>query len=339
MVGVAPEAGLLVLQALSASGSGYTTDIAAAFAYAGDLGVPVVNASLGAAAPTMVERAAIAAHPGTLYVVAAGNGGADHVGDDNDGAPTYPCAYPEPNLICVGASRPDDSAASFSNFGAASVDLFAPGESVVSAVPGGLGTMSGTSMASPHVAGAAALVTAAHPGWTTAQRKRALLGAADPVPALAGTSVTGARLDAAAAVAYVQPVAPAPTPAPAPAPSPTPPRRRRPRPRPGPIRPGPGHRDGAARERRARHQAAAHPRPGVPPRVPRAVLLLRFSASHAGAAQLTLERRRRRRYVVISRTPRPVRAGRQRLRLAALHLRTGRWRVTLGDARVAFRIR
>ena len=110
VVGVAPEAGLLPLQALSASGSGYTTDIAAAFAYAGDLGVPVVNASLGSAAPTMVERAAIAAHPGTLYVVAAGNGGADHVGDDNDGAPTYPCAYPEPNLVCVGASRPDDSA-------------------------------------------------------------------------------------------------------------------------------------------------------------------------------------------------------------------------------------
>jgi hypothetical protein len=66
---------------------------------------------------------------------------------------------------------------------------------------------------------------------------------------------------------------------------------------------------------------------------------LRFSASHAGAAQLTLERRRGRRYVVISRTPRPVRAGRQRLRLAALHLRTGRWRITIGDARVAFRIR
>jgi thermitase len=93
VVGVAPEAALLPLQALGASGQGYTTDIAAAFAYAGALGVPVVNASLGAAAPTSVERAAIAAHPGTLYVVAAGNAAAD-----NDGpAPTYPCAYPEAN--------------------------------------------------------------------------------------------------------------------------------------------------------------------------------------------------------------------------------------------------
>ncbi|MET0819267.1 MAG: S8 family peptidase, partial [Solirubrobacteraceae bacterium] len=176
VVGVAPESGLLPLQALSASGSGYTTDTAAAFAYAGDLGVPVVNASLGSSAPTMVERAAIAAHPGTLYVVAAGNGGADQVGDDNDVAPTYPCAYPEPNLVCVGASRPDDTPAPFSNVGAASVDLFAPGEGVLSTVPGGgFGSMSGTSMATPHVAGAAALVAAGHPGWTSAQRKQALL--------------------------------------------------------------------------------------------------------------------------------------------------------------------
>ncbi len=340
VIGVAPEAGLLVLQALTASGSGYTTDIAAAFAYAGDLGVPVVNASLGAAAPTMVERAAIAAHPGTLYVVAAGNGGADRVGDDNDGAPTYPCAYPEPNLICVGASRPDDSATSFSNFGATSVDLFAPGESVVSAVPGGLGTMSGTSMASPHVAGAAALVTAAHPGWTTAQRKRALLGAADPVPALAGKSVTGARLDAAAAVAYVQPVAARAD---------------------ADADPGPVAVADARAVARAHARAGPGPAPGTgtaPPASTTPVIRrlrirgracrracrarassLRFSASHAGAAQLTLERRRGRRYVVISRTPRPVRAGRQRLRLSALHLRTGRWRVTLGDARVAFRVR
>ena len=87
VVGVAPDSALLPLQALSASGSGYTTDTAAAFAYAGDLGVPVVNASLGSSALTMVERAAIAAHPGTLYVVAAGNGGADQVGDDNDARP------------------------------------------------------------------------------------------------------------------------------------------------------------------------------------------------------------------------------------------------------------
>ena len=305
VVGVAPEAGLLVLQALSASGSGYTTDIAAAFAYAGDLGVPVVNASLGAAAPTMVERAAIAAHPGTLYVVAAGNGGADHVGDDNDGAPTYPCAYPEPNLICVGASRPDDSATSFSNFGAASVDLFAPGESVVSAVPGGLGTMSGTSMASPHVAGAAALVTAAHPGWTTAQRKRALLGAADPVPALAGMSVTGARLDAAAAVAYVQPVAPAPTPTPdadarpvadarprrrhaAPAPTPARPPRAPGRRRPRAPRPSSGGCASAAG--RAAARAARGPPPCASPPPTPAPPSSRWSAAAAAATSSSAAR-------------------------------------------------
>jgi len=336
VVGVAPEATLLPLQALNASGQGYTTDIAAAFAYAGALGVPVVNASLGAAAPTNVERAAIAAHPGTLYVVAAGNSATD-----NDGqAPTYPCAYPEANLICVGATRPDDSPASFSNVGATSVDLFAPGEGVLSTLPGGgFGAMSGTSMASPHVAGAAALVTAVHPDWTAAQRKRALLDTAQRVPPLAGKAVTGGRLDAAAAVAWEPPATPVPTPTPTPAPSPTPTPSPalHPSPAPAPAPPAAGTAPPAfappaisrlrVRGRRCRRACRAR------------ASSLHFTASHRGATQLTLERRKGRRYLVISRTSRRVEAGRQKVRLAALDLKQGRWRVTLGSARVAFRVR
>ena len=112
VIGVAPEALVMPLRVLDDNGGGNSADVAAAFAYAGDRGVRVVNASLGSPYPSLVERRAIHEHPGTLYVVAAGNGGPDGVGDDNDGATReYPCAHDEPNLICVGATDSDDARA------------------------------------------------------------------------------------------------------------------------------------------------------------------------------------------------------------------------------------
>jgi subtilisin family serine protease len=237
VVGVAPEARVMPLRVLDATGAGSSADVAAAFSYAGDHGVPIVNASLGSSHASLAERRAIQSHPGTLYVVAAGNGGDDGVGDDNDrAAPEYPCAYDEPNVICVGASDADDARAGFSNFGATSVDLFAPGESVVSTYPRGEATyldryfgsgdgyevMRGTSMATPHVAGAAALALAARPASGAAQVKAALMAGVDRPPALAGTSVSEGRLNAAAAVGVAAgapdaPFAEQPSPAPEPA--------------------------------------------------------------------------------------------------------------------------
>ena len=360
VVGVAPHAQLLVLQALGANGSGWSTDVAAAFDYAGDLGVPVVNASLGSESPTMVERTAIAAHPSTLYVVAAGNGGSDGVGDDNDGAsPDYPCSYTEPNIVCVGATRSDDAIASFSNFGATTVDLFAPGTSITSAYLGGAyGAMSGTSMATPHVAGAAALVAAAHPAWTASARKQALLASADPIAGLAGKAVSGGRLDAAAAVAWT----------PEPDPEPTPDARAdagaradaradagaradaasRPHARPGAHagaraldRAGPRRRRAGRRGARGRPPARPRPGPRLPGRLPGADL---------GAALHRLPRGHRaadRRAAPLPQLPvrgrEPHRARRHRRAPAARALDAppapGSWRVTLGGARVAFRVR
>jgi thermitase len=213
IIGVAPDALVMPLRVLDANGGGNSSDVAAAFAYAGKRGVRVVNASLGSAFPSNAERVAIQDHPNTLYVVAAGNGGADSIGDDNDGATReYPCAHDLPNLICVGATDVTDARAGFSNYGAASVDLFAPGQDVVSdwarghatvlsqyfPVGDGYEIMLGTSMAAPHVAGAAALAGAVRPTWGALSLKSALLDGADRLPGLAGLSVTGGRLNAGA---------------------------------------------------------------------------------------------------------------------------------------------
>ena len=197
VVGVAPQALVMPLRVLDDNGAGNSADVAAAFAYAGERGVRVVNASLGSPYPSQAERRAIREHPDTLFVVAAGNGGPDGVGDDNDDdTREYPCAHEEPNLICVGATDANDARASFSNYGTTSVDLLAPGQDIVSDWVGGHPTvldqyfgvgagfeiMQGTSMASPHVAGAAALAAALQPGWRGHRHQGGADGRRRPAP-------------------------------------------------------------------------------------------------------------------------------------------------------------
>jgi subtilisin family serine protease len=123
---------LLPLRVLNIRGSGTSAAIAEGFDYAGDHGARVVNASLGgSAASDFAEQAAIDAHLGTLYVVAAGNDGTDN----DRGFPHVPCNLASANLVCVAATTQSDDLASFSNTGATSVDLGAPGTDILSTVP------------------------------------------------------------------------------------------------------------------------------------------------------------------------------------------------------------
>ncbi len=144
-----------------------------------------------------------------LFIAAAGNGGKDKVGDNNDLIPHYPASYANANVIAVGAVDRFDKLAAYSNYGAVSVDVGAPGSSILSTTPRGTyAYASGTSMATPHVSGLAALLHAYDPLLAAADIKARILGTVVPLPALAGKSVTGGRVNAYRALANATEVNP-----------------------------------------------------------------------------------------------------------------------------------
>ncbi|MEO7260054.1 MAG: S8 family peptidase [Jatrophihabitantaceae bacterium] len=137
---------------------------------------------------------------GILFIAAAGNGGSDGVGDNNDVTPHYPSTYTNPNIIAVAAITNTGARAGFSNYGPSTVDIGAPGAAIWSTTAADTyESYNGTSMATPHVTGAAALYASTHPGATAAAIKNALLSSAVPTASMAGVTTTGGRLDAYAA--------------------------------------------------------------------------------------------------------------------------------------------
>lgn len=130
-----------------------------------------------------------------LFVAAAGNSGVNI-----DSSPQYPASYDNANIISVAAIDKSGNLASYSNYGSTRVDLGAPGVSIWSTVPNkknqsAYSSYSGTSMATPHVTGAAALYAAAHPNSTAAAIKAAMLSATVSTGSLVGKTVTGGRLN------------------------------------------------------------------------------------------------------------------------------------------------
>jgi subtilisin family serine protease len=144
-----------------------------------------------------IERAGAA---DILFIAAAGNGGNDGVGDDNDTRPFYPASYANANVIAVASITKSGDKSTFSNYGALSVHLGAPGSGIYSTLPGrrntsSYGSYSGTSMATPHVTGAAALYAARNPGLPAATIKDAILSGAALTPSLMGKTTSNGRLD------------------------------------------------------------------------------------------------------------------------------------------------
>ncbi|TXH76482.1 MAG: peptidase S8 [Lysobacteraceae bacterium] len=142
-----------------------------------------------------IERANTA---GILFVAAAGNSGAN-----NDTTASYPSNYPNANIIAVAALASNGTMASYSQYGATTVDICAPGSAVYSTVPAksganivsGYSSYSGTSMATPHVTGGVALYASSHPGASAANIKSAIMGTATATTSCAGKTVTGGRLN------------------------------------------------------------------------------------------------------------------------------------------------
>ncbi len=133
---------------------------------------------------------------GILFIAAAGNGGSDGVGDNNDAIASYPSNYTNDNVIAVAAITSSGTKSSFSNYGATTVDLGAPGSGVYSTTAfNTYSSYSGTSMATPHVTGAALLYASTYPGSSASTIKTAILSSATPTADLVGKCVTGGRLN------------------------------------------------------------------------------------------------------------------------------------------------
>ena len=130
---------------------------------------------------------------GVLQVFAAGN-----ENRNVEVTPFYPASYTTPSILTVAASTADDSRSGFSNYGSASIDIAAPGSGITSTHNGasGYATFSGTSMASPHVAGAASLLASLNPNLSAESLKATLLNSADILPQWNGIVKTGGRLNA-----------------------------------------------------------------------------------------------------------------------------------------------
>lgn len=198
VVGVNWQCKIMVLKFLGPSG-GYTSDAILAMQYATAKGVKVSNNSWGGGPFDQGLYNAINASKtvGHVFVAAAGNSGVNA-----DNSPMYPAAYNLDNIISVAATDNRDNRASFSNYGATSVDLGAPGVNIYSTVPtNGYAYFNGTSMAAPHVTGVVALVYARNPTWTYQQVRSRILTTVRPVSSLAGITVTGGVLNASAALA------------------------------------------------------------------------------------------------------------------------------------------
>ncbi len=208
VTGINWDVQIMAIKFLDATGNGTTSDAVDAINYAVARGVKISNNSWGGNEPfsqALFDAIAAARSAGHVFVAGAGNGFFG-IPLNNDNIPFYPASYDLDNIVAVAASDHNNNLASFSNFGATTVDLAAPGVDILSTQPGnGYRLLSGTSMATPHVAGVIALVWDMFPDWTYRQVIGQVLSNVVPNPVLQGKTVTGGQLNAAQALPSLDP--------------------------------------------------------------------------------------------------------------------------------------
>jgi uncharacterized repeat protein (TIGR03803 family) len=193
VAGVCWTVSLIPLKFLNAGGSGATSDAVEAVAYGNLIGLHMTSNSWGGGGFNQALKDQIdAAHTaGILFVAAAGNSNSN-----NDVVQNYPSNYDSPCVLAVASTTRTDGKSSFSSYGLTTVELGAPGSDIYSTVPGGgYASFSGTSMATPHVSGACALLKASKPSLTHMEIKDVIMASVDVTPAMTGITVTGGRLN------------------------------------------------------------------------------------------------------------------------------------------------
>ena len=204
-VGVAPTVKIMPLKVADNQGDLYTSDVVSAIQYGISHGVKIFNCSFGGADFSQAEYDAIK-NSNALFVCAAGNGDANGNGLNNDNAiKNYPSSFDLPNIISVAAMKSDGTLSTFSNYGAISVDIAAPGSDIYSTVPGGYAYKSGTSMATPHVTAVAALVLSTNMNLTPIEVKNSIMKSTNKLPISVKKISTGSIVDAFGAMRTASP--------------------------------------------------------------------------------------------------------------------------------------
>ncbi|MHA2895487.1 S8 family peptidase [Bacillus cereus] len=200
VAGVAPQVKVMSLKFLGTNG-GTISNAIKAIEYAKNKGVKITNNSWGGGGFNQTLYDAIQ-QSNSLFIAASGNNGTNA-----DQTPMYPAAYSLSNILSVASITNKGSLSSFSNYGKTSVDVAAPGTDILSTLPNNsYGFYSGTSMATPHVSGVAALIQSAYPSYSPTEIKNKIMNNTSPLSTLTNKVLTGGLINAGKALQTYQPI-------------------------------------------------------------------------------------------------------------------------------------
>ncbi len=206
VVGVNWNVTMMPIKFLAADGSGSLDGAVQSIQFATAQNVDIMSNSWGGGGFSQVMKDAIeeSKNRGILFIAAAGNNA-----QNTDATPSYPASYQVDNIISVAASNNRDQLASFSNYGRTTVHVSAPGVNIISTDKnGGYMNMSGTSMATPHVSGIAALIKSVNPTMSYSEIKNLIIASSDKIPSLRRASISGGRVNVFNALHGILPPAP-----------------------------------------------------------------------------------------------------------------------------------